>query len=1245
MKSLLQPLLALLLIAAGAESMAQQVIQGKPGMWPTFISYQNNTPAFKQGIVSLPDINGKSSAVNGLRHSRTENDKNRQEHHRYEQTYNGIRIENAAWIVHTQKGRVISQNGRLVRELPALLPQKPALTEPEALQKALGSINASVYKWEIAAEESLLRSERNDPTATYRPKAELVYYSGERDIVPEALRLAYAFDIYAQEPLGRNLVFVDALNGNILGTRNLIHETNAIGSAMTGYSGTQTITTDYTGSLYRLRETMRSGSGTINTYDLQHGMNYANATDFTDADNSWNNANPNRDEYATDAHWGSEMTYDYFLQKHNRNSIDNAGFPLNSYVHFSTNYFNAFWDGYRMTYGDGNATNNYRPLTSLDVCGHEITHGITEHTSGLLYSNESGALNESFSDIFGTAIEWFARPGNADWLIGGDFYTIRSMSNPNTYNDPDTYEGTYWVSGETDYGGVHSNSGVLNFWFYLLCTGGSGTNDNGFNYAVTGIGMDKAAAIAYRLNAYYLVPTSGYYDARIYGIQAAEDLYGPGSPEAIQTANAFDAVGLYAPACSPAQNLQALNIHDHGATLSWSPVSGAATYRIQVKANYAAYWEIAGTTTDTFFTLQMLSHSTGYDWRVRPLCYGQYSESQFTTAPPACLAPQQLSAMITSDTAILEWLAANYATSYILAYKPAADSAWTFTDSTVSNSITISGLAANTTYDWHISSRCGTSMSDTAYGQFSTGVPACGTPQNLQTSFGPNFRTTMSWDPVPGASSYRLQFTWGGMDLNYAPIDVILTSNSFILDSLMSGTRFDWRVRAICPGNLSPYAFQAITTPCPASLNLTASNISATGITLNWSGVNTISGYGYHVYVKLSSAQTWSYLGNTMGTSYTYNNLQPGKSYDLQVKTSCQDINSNGIQVSVTTPCSLVPGNLGYSDLKTNSAKLTWGAIPGIVSYTVQYKKSSATTWTTVSGITTAYHTINTLSANTAYQFKVLALCSSGSSAYSSVAGFTTYCVSSGTNSNEWIDLFQLSNVNRTSGLDPGGYIHTGLAANLTIGSSGNTGQISAGFSGAVRTQMYAIYIDLNRNGSYADAGERVAGPTNLTTSGNFSFNFNIPPTATPGVTGMRVVLLRVASGVTMSPCLTGKRGETEDYFVNLSAPASILNTWLPAGDDQPETEKVSSSAAENTLQQVRVSPNPSSGSYRLDIPGDFEVSQYEVFNMTGTSILYDQIDNTQNMGVDLHQQPAGIYYLRLTSRDGRQEILKLVKY
>ncbi len=538
--------LALALCFAGAGAFAQnepRVIPGNAGMYPAYVVFPEGIrPNFVPGAVLLQQNDGFISS-NATILVNKEQDQIGEEHFRYQQTIRDIPVENAVYIMHVSGGKVKSMNGEWIASEPTALSSVPAVNETKALQLAMTAFGAKVYKWQLPAEEAFIKAERGDPKASFFPKGQLTWYSGEQEVSAEKLRLAWKLDIYAQDPVSRRIYFVDAQTGQVLGKRDLIHNTNAAGTAVTGYSGTQGITTDQTStSNYRLRETGR-GNG-INTYNLRKGTSYGSAVDFTDADNYWNNVNANLDQYATDAHWGAEKTYDYYKNTYNRNSIDNAGFAINSYVHYSSNYFNAFWDGSRMTYGDGSSVDNNKPLTAIDVCGHEITHGLTSYTANLTYSYESGALNEGFSDVFGTTIEFYANPSTANWLIGEAFYTIRSMSNPNAYGDPDTYQGTNWATGSADNGGVHTNSGVLNFWYYLLTTGGSGTNDKSFSYSVSGIGLTKAAAIAYRTLTVYLTATSNYASARTASVMAATDLYGASSNEVTQVKNAWDAVGV-----------------------------------------------------------------------------------------------------------------------------------------------------------------------------------------------------------------------------------------------------------------------------------------------------------------------------------------------------------------------------------------------------------------------------------------------------------------------------------------------------------------------------------------------------------------------------------------------------------------------------------------------------------------------------------------------------------------------------
>lgn len=496
-------------------------------------------------------------------------------HYRYQQTVNGVPVELSAFIAHVQNGLVVSANGEFFSNVNSS--SNPTLSEATALNMALSYINAKTYKWEIQAEEDHLKWEQEDPNATYYPKGELVLINNNGQI-EETLKLAYKFNIYAQEPFSRREIFVDATNGNIIWEQNKIHEADVTGTATTIYSGTQTITCDNSSGPFRLQEVGR-GNG-IRTFSNLNGTNYGNAVDITNGSAIWTTT-----DAGIDAHWGAEMTYDYYLNEHSRNSIDGAGFQLNSYVHHDNNYANAFWDGQRMTYGDGSG--NSSPLTALDIAGHEITHGLTSNTANLVYSAESGALNESFSDIFGNSVEFTERPSQASWLLGEDLGSpIRDMGNPNNGGDPDTYFGTNWASlTGGDNGGVHTNSGVQNFWYVLLTDGGSGTNDNGDAYSVNGVGLTDAGRVAFRNLTVYLTPSSQYTDARFYAIQSAVDLFGGCTAEVESVTNAWYAVGvgsIYSPvtvsdfmsaivtSCSAPFTVNFSNTSVNGSTFVWN---------------------------------------------------------------------------------------------------------------------------------------------------------------------------------------------------------------------------------------------------------------------------------------------------------------------------------------------------------------------------------------------------------------------------------------------------------------------------------------------------------------------------------------------------------------------------------------------------------------------------------------------------------------------------------------------------
>jgi Zn-dependent metalloprotease len=259
---------------------------------------------------------------------------------------------------------------------------------------------------------------------------------------------------------------------------------------------------------------------------------------------------------ATDVHWGMQKTYDFYLTVFNRNSFDNQGGVIRNYVNFGSPNNAGAAPGTQpfMMYGMGDGS-FMNPVVALDILGHEFTHLVTANNGhgGLQVGGEPGALNESFSDIMGTCIDFFANGSQGNWISGEGVIIPapgfgRSLQQPKLTKTPDTYKGEYWkdpTDFNEDAGGVHANNGVQNKWFYLLCMGGSGTNDKGDAYNVTGITIEKARKIAYRNLMQYILPTSTYMDAYNGSLQATIDLYGSTtSPEYIAVKKAWFAVGI-----------------------------------------------------------------------------------------------------------------------------------------------------------------------------------------------------------------------------------------------------------------------------------------------------------------------------------------------------------------------------------------------------------------------------------------------------------------------------------------------------------------------------------------------------------------------------------------------------------------------------------------------------------------------------------------------------------------------------
>jgi Zn-dependent metalloprotease len=277
-----------------------------------------------------------------------------------------------------------------------------------------------------------------------------------------------------------------------------------------------------------------------------------NRTDFTQARLLWDSS-ANNDVTSQDALnviAGGKASWNFYYQLFGRNSIDNKGLKINQYIHYDYKLDNAYWDGRRMVYGDGDGKVFASFTSDIDVIGHELTHGVTQNEANLEYSGQSGALNESFSDIFGIMIKqrWLSLDvKQSDWLIGenvliGDQYALRSMKAPGTayvnhpqlgtdpqpatmdkyVNMPDTAQG--------DYGGVHINSGIPNYAFYV-----SAFNMGGYSW-------EKAGRIWYSvLTDPSLSSSAQFTDVKNLTIATAEKLYGAGSQEAASVMQGWDA--------------------------------------------------------------------------------------------------------------------------------------------------------------------------------------------------------------------------------------------------------------------------------------------------------------------------------------------------------------------------------------------------------------------------------------------------------------------------------------------------------------------------------------------------------------------------------------------------------------------------------------------------------------------------------------------------------------------------------
>ncbi len=455
-----------------------------------------------------------------------------QTHLRLAQKHRGVEVFGSQLISHVKGDEEATVGGRTfdVKDVETT----PAISADQATELAKAALN---YGGEFVI----------PPTANLVVLPHRIF----KDEAENEATLTYQVTLQIEdgtEATAAHQYFVSAQDGQIVWHYNSMPH----GTGRGLYSGNVGVPSVYIppaglfGATYQMRDLGRGNSGVFN----MNGATNSPTGVFLSSTDIWGDGTTgNNQSAAVDAQFGIQKSWDYFSSVLGRRGMDGYSGAIESRIHYGSNYNNAFysWNSNRLTYGDGDGS-MFNPLVSLDIVAHEFTHGVTERTANLIYANESGALNESFSDIFGTAVEFYANQ-SPDYLIGEDCFTpgtagdaMRDMANPTIDHYRNRLSpGACTPTDGNDQCGVHTNSGIMNNAFYLLAAGGTNATSN---IAVTSIGRRNAELIFWRALVYYLFPSANFYDARVATVNAAVDLFGPNSREHRATEAAWEAVGV-----------------------------------------------------------------------------------------------------------------------------------------------------------------------------------------------------------------------------------------------------------------------------------------------------------------------------------------------------------------------------------------------------------------------------------------------------------------------------------------------------------------------------------------------------------------------------------------------------------------------------------------------------------------------------------------------------------------------------
>ncbi len=457
-------------------------------------------------------------ARNNLRLLRVQEDPlNGMEHRRFRQYHAGLEVIGGEIIQHMKGGLLQEIEGEYFTVMEMDL--RPGLNGEQA---------ADFFRQSL--EDRELKMAGKGP--------ELVVYP----VSDDDLRLAYRINLARGETFDM-VGIIDARSGEVLiAYSNIKTEALTIGTGLGVHGENLKLPTNYRSSKYWLMDEAQNRP--VKQYTFYKVANQV----LTDTDNNWE-----QDRASNNVHAYMGLTYHYYYQVFGRKGIDNKNLPIKAIVHYAGGTDNAFWNGNTlMMYFLDPGKYKFQTAAALDVIAHEFSHGVTQFTSDLIYANESGALNEAFSDIMGTAVEFQWQPAGsgfsqADYYMGEDIFTnygyaLRNLVNPNLAGDPChlTQKKILPNTQAGDWGGVHTNCTIYGHAYYLLASGGTNPVSH---VTVTGIGVDKATKIYYLAFTSYLTPGSKFINAANAVLKAATNLYGSTSNEMQQAIKSMQAIG------------------------------------------------------------------------------------------------------------------------------------------------------------------------------------------------------------------------------------------------------------------------------------------------------------------------------------------------------------------------------------------------------------------------------------------------------------------------------------------------------------------------------------------------------------------------------------------------------------------------------------------------------------------------------------------------------------------------------